>query len=106
MIRAVKSTPVREVRIVHAQRRRLVVHQTDELGFVTADVFDRRQTRIICGYNEHSLEQVVEREDLACLEPQMGLMCTGSRWTDSDQIVEPSVLENHERRHDFCQTGG
>lgn len=106
MIKAVKSTPIREVRIVQAQSRRLVVHQADELRFVTADVFDCRQTRIIGGHNEHSLEQVVEPEDLARLEPQMGLVRTGGRWTDSDQIVEPSVLEDHERRHDFCQTGG
>lgn len=97
MIGTVKSAPVREVRIVQAQRRRLVVHQAHELRLVTADVFDRRQTCIIGGHNEHSLEQVIEPEDLARFEPQVGLMRTGGRWTDRDQIVESSVLEDHER---------
>jgi len=39
MIGTVKSAPVREVRIVQAQRCRLVVHQAHELRLVTADVF-------------------------------------------------------------------
>ena len=49
--------------------------------------------------------QALKPEDLARFKTKVGFMRAGRRRTDGHQVVESAVLEYHERRHDFRQTG-
>jgi hypothetical protein len=74
--------------------------------FVSPNMFDRRQTGIVRGHDEHALQEIFEPEYLAGLEPEVNLMGARRGWADGNQIFQAAPLKDHERRHDLRQTRG
>jgi len=101
----VQSVGIGEMGVLQSEFFRLAVHHQDEAFLGTAHMFRDGGGGIVAGPKHQSVQQVFQRHLFA--EPQIDgraffSVCV---FADLDHIGQTSVLDRHDRGHDFRQAG-